>query len=115
MNRCASCNEPRPDHDLLEVVTTATGTVRYVCRPGTVRPACFGTVKPRHVERIAIADPREQARHPDPAAWPDTHAGRPSDSGSHPEAGPDPGAVTPTATGLPVTAAMGRAGPSNPE
>lgn len=59
---CAACGALRPLRDLL-VVSEMGGLhrARYVCRP-SVSAACFGSVRSRAVERVELADPREQTR-----------------------------------------------------
>jgi hypothetical protein len=60
---CAACGDPLSPGEALEVVTIATGAVRYVHRPQVaVRPdvptgSCFHVVRPAHLDRIRLADP----------------------------------------------------------
>ena len=60
---CAACGDPLTPGEALEVVTIATGAVRWVHRPQVAVRAdvptgsCFHDVRPVNVDRIRLADP----------------------------------------------------------
>lgn len=66
---CAACGDPLTPGEALEVVTLATGAVRFIHRPSVaVRPdvstgSCFRVVGRVDVDLIRLADPSGARLH----------------------------------------------------
>lgn len=59
--QCAHCGSVRQPSDLLAVTNVANSTRRFLCRPGEGGLCFTGSIRPRSVERIALAAPHTNA------------------------------------------------------